>query len=152
MNFDNGEVLQGLNETWTFMGANAVEWIAGLVVFMIIHLFAESPGKAMPFMLAGWVMTTVTLASIRKMYPDEERGVRNAIMAACGFVPKGIPAPAGLQPIWSDAPIRQLDRECDFVRLGLETSFPYSQINLEVAETPLELSPGEISRTETNNG
>jgi hypothetical protein len=121
---DDGEVLQGLNERWTFMGANAMEWACGLVVFLMISLFAATPGRAMPFMLIGWVLTTTSLASLRRSFPDEERGVRNAICAAAGVPPMGIPAPASLQPVWSQCPIRDLPENCKFKKLGLDLLFP----------------------------
>ena len=87
MQFDGGEVLQGLNDPWTFMGANAMEWACGLMVFLMISLFADSPAKAMPFMILGFVLTSTTMASLRKSFPDEQRGVRNAICTACGVEP-----------------------------------------------------------------
>lgn len=123
MRFDDGEVLQGLDENWTFMGANAMEWACGLVVFLLISLFADSPARAMPFMLLGWVLTTVTLAGLRKSFPDEERGVRNAVSTACGFPPPGIPMPSALQPIWSGAPLRAVPKKTKFVQLGLDQMF-----------------------------
>ena len=123
MQFDDGEVLPGLNESWTFMGANAMEWACGLVVFLLISLFAESPARAMPFMLAGWVMTTVTLASLRKSFPDEQRGVRNAIGTACGFPPQDIPMPSSMQPVWSPAPLRDVPEDSKFAKLGLGQLF-----------------------------
>ena len=127
MHYDDGEVLQGLDENWTFMGGNVMEWGCGLVVFLLISLFADSPARAMPFMLLGWVLTTVTLASLRKSFPDEERGVRNAIAVACGFPPPGIPAPSKLQPLWSGAPSREPKNNSRFVQLGLDRMFPSFQ-------------------------
>lgn len=124
MQFDDGEVLQGLDEKWTFMGANAMEWACGLVVFLLISLFADSPARAMPFMLLGWVLTTTTLAALRRGFPDQERGVRNAVATACGFPPPGIPAPSALQPVWSGAPAKKLPPDSRFVELGLDTMFP----------------------------
>ncbi len=124
MAFDDGEVLPGLNEPWTFIGANAMEWCVGLVVFVMIGSFARTPASAMPFMLGGWVLTTTTLASVRNMFPDQERGVRNAVLTACGFPPPGIPLPASLQPVWSGAPVRDLADESKFMQLGLERNFP----------------------------
>lgn len=121
---DNGEVLQGLNDRWTFMGGNIVEWSCGLMVFCLISLFAETPGRAMPFMLIGGVLTTTSLASLRNSFPDEERGVRNALCAACGFPPIGIPAPSSLQPVWSASPIREIAPTKGFVQLDLDYIFP----------------------------
>lgn len=124
MTFDDGEVLPGLNEPWTFIGANAMEWGVGIVVFVMIGSFARTPASAMPFMLGGWVLTTTTLASIRNLFPDQERGVRNAVMTACGFPPPGIPMPSSLQPVWSPSPMRALSAKSRFVRLGFEEQFP----------------------------
>lgn len=131
---DNGEVLPGLDETWTFMGANAMEWACGLVVFLLISLFADSPARAMPFMLLGWVLTTVTLAGLRKSFPDEERGVRNAMSTACGFPPPGIPAPSSLQPVWSGAQLREIPKNTKFYELGLHTMFSTFERQYEEAE------------------
>lgn len=131
---DNGEVLPGLNETWTFMGANAIEWACGMAVFLIISLFADTPVKAAPFMLTGWVFTTTSLASLRKSFPDEQRGVRNAIATACGFPPPGIPKPASLQPVWSAAPVRELREECRFRKLGLESLFTSQEADFLVSD------------------
>ncbi len=138
MQYDNGEVLQGLDEKWTFMGANAMEWACGLVVFILISLFADSPARAMPFMLLGWVLTTTTLAGLRRSFPDQERGVRNAVATACGFPPPGIPAPSSLQPIWSGAPVKQLSESSDFVQLGFDKMFPSFERQLTEAIQPLE--------------
>lgn len=131
MSYDDGEVLPGLNESWNFMGANAMEWAAGLVVFLMISLFADSPARAMPFMLAGWILTTVSLASMRRSFPDEERGVRNAIAASCGFHPPGIPAPAVLQPTWSHAPIRKMNPNTKFMKYGFDRMFPTNERELD---------------------
>lgn len=127
MQFDNGEVLQGLGDSWNFMGANAMEWAAGLVVFLLISLFAESPARAMPFMLIGWVLTTTQLALLRRSFPDEERGVRNAVMTSCGFPPVGIPRPSILQPVWSGSPIVRLSNKSRFEMLALGELFPYGE-------------------------
>lgn len=134
MRFDDGEVLQGLDENWTFMGANAMEWATGLVVFLLISLFADSPARAMPFMLAGWVLTTTTLASLRRSFPDQERGVRNAVSTACGFPPPGIPAPSILQPVWSGAPARGLKPTSKYRKFGLERMFPSFERDLTEAD------------------
>ena len=127
MQFDDGEVLQGLDEDWTFMGANAMEWACGLVVFVLISLFADSPARAMPFMLLGWVLTTTTLAAMRRGFPDQERGVRNAVCVACGFPPPGIPAPSVMQPVWSGCPVREVRAMSKFCQLGLDQMFPSFQ-------------------------
>jgi hypothetical protein len=136
MRADNGEVLQGLDEDWTFMGANAMEWACGLVVFVLISLFADSPARAMPFMLLGWVLTTTTLAGMRRSFPDQERGVRNALCTACGFPPPGIPAPAVLQPVWSGSHLRELRTQTRFHRYGLDKMFPSFVRQYTEAENP----------------
>lgn len=129
--YDDGEVLPGLDETWTFMGANAMEWAVGLVVFIMIGSFARTPASAMPMMLAGWIFTTATLASTRKLYPDEQRGVRNAILTSCGFPPPDVPSPAAIQPVWSAAPLREIDPESKFSKLGLDKLFPSFEDSLK---------------------
>jgi hypothetical protein len=131
MEYDSGEVLPGLNEPWTFVGATLIEWSMGLVVFMMISLFSSSPSRAMPAMLLGWVCTTVTLATLRNSFPDEEKGVRNLFMTSCGFKPLGIPAPSLLQPVWSGAPVRELPDDATFKQLDLNEVFPYHQREFE---------------------
>ena len=121
---DNGEVLQGLNEDWSFLGANLGEWLVGFVVFLMISLFGASPARMMPFMIMGWIGTTVALAVLRNMFPDQERGVRNALMTLCRFPPPGIPAPARIQPIWSASPVKELPERCRFLQVGLDSMFP----------------------------
>lgn len=123
MRYDDGEVLQGLDENWSFMGANAMEWGSALAVFMLISLFADSVARAMPFMLLGGIMTAVTLASMRKSFPDQERGVRNAVSTFFGFPPPGIPMPSKLQPVWSSSPMREIPPRSKFVQLGLSHMF-----------------------------
>ncbi len=134
MQFDDGEVLQGLEEEWSFMGANAMEWACGLIVFILISLFADSPARAMPFMLAGWVLTTTSLAGMRKSFPDEQRGVRNAIATSCGFPPPGIPMPSALQPIWSGCPTREVKQNSKFVEYGLDQMFGSFEVQYSEAD------------------
>ena len=131
MNYDNGEVLPGLEENWTFMGATPMELAAGLVVFLLISLFVERVPRAMPFMLAGFVLTSTTLATLRKSFPDQERGVRNAFSVACGVAPRGIPAPATIQPEWSGAPLKSVPKNSRFTELGLDKAFPSFQRQFE---------------------
>jgi hypothetical protein len=119
MVYDNGETLQGLDEEWNFMGANAIEWGCGVMVFMIISTCSKSMVTAMPIMLLGMLTTAYTLASLRKMFPDEHKGVANLAATACGFPPIFIPPPAKLQPLWSAAPVRDLPSDCRFMKLGL---------------------------------
>lgn len=125
--YDDGEVLPGLNDNWTFLGANAMEWCVGLAVFLMIGSCARTPASAMPLMMMGWFATTFTLAGTRRTFPDEERGTRNAVMTACGFPPPDIPAPSSLQPVWSACPILELDKMTRFRQLGLDELFPSGQ-------------------------
>jgi len=124
MQFDSGEVLPGLHKSWTFLGANLMEWASGLVVFLLISLFGESPVRVMPFMLIGCVVTAYSMASLRMLFPDEERGVRNAVMTAMGVPPIGLPAPASIQPVWSGAPLNELPDDWRFSRVGLDQLYP----------------------------
>ena len=126
MEFDDGEVLPGLNENWTFLGATIFEWALGIVVFVMISIFAP-PGRTgvmVPFMLLGWVATTYSFASVRQLFPDEERGVANTVMTYCGFEPLAIPAPSALQPIWSGAPVKELKDKSKYLEVGLDALFP----------------------------
>ncbi len=132
MSYDDGQVLQGLQAKWTFLGATVLEWISGFSVFLLLSLFAK-PGRMglmIPFMVGGWVLTTVGLASIRSMFPDEERGVRNYLMTTCGFSPVDLPSPASIQPVWSAAPLRELPDNWKFTKLGLDETLPSFQNQL----------------------
>src|SRR5262249_44466836 len=109
---------------WNFMGANIFEWGCGFMAFIIISLFAKNPVRAMPFMIGGSILTTTTLAAMRRTYPDEQRGLRNALLTACGFVPPGLPAPSSIQPVWSGAPMKTIPKDIKFTQLGLINMFP----------------------------
>lgn len=130
---DNGEVLQGIGDKWTFCGATLMEWASGFVMFMIVSLTGQSVVQVIVPMILAWVGTTVFLAATRKLFPDEERGVRNFLMSTLGVKPPDIPPPSSLQPFWSASPVRALSSDCRFVQLGLHKTF-----NLE------ELSTGEL--------
>lgn len=118
---DNGEEIPGLNEEWTFAGAKLMEWVSGFVMFMIVSEMAKlNPANSMPILLVVWMGTTLGLATLRRRYPDEERGVRNAVCVALGFAPPGIPAPAVIKPYMSGAPVRQCKKDSYFVQLNLE--------------------------------
>ena len=123
---DNGEVLQRLNERWSFLGANATEWACGIAVFCMISLFGAQGAfaRVMPFMLIGGILTPMILASLRVSFPDEERGVRNALSVACGFNPFGIPAPSSIQPVWSASPLKEVKQTSKFKQYGLDEIFP----------------------------
>lgn len=81
----------------------------------------------MPQLLIIMVTTTFSLAGIRKRFPDEERGVRNSVMSSLGIEPPGIPAPSGIQPYWSGAPLRLIKQDSDFNRLGLHEVFDFEE-------------------------
>ncbi|MCB0353702.1 MAG: hypothetical protein KDD64_09265 [Bdellovibrionales bacterium] len=132
---DNGEVIPGLNEDWTFAGAKAMEWGSGVVMMMMTsELAGLSPAKAMPIMLSVLVGTTFGLAALRKMFPDEERGVANLLMTNLGICPPNIPAPAALQPLWSGTPMKELQEKKEFVDLGLLDVFPNNATLLQEEE------------------
>lgn len=141
---DNGEVIPGLNEEWTLGGAKLFEWIAGFMMFIIAsELFFTNTGRAMPQLMMIWVSTTFGLAALRRTVPDEERGVRNKVLTALGISPPGIPSPASLQPYWSGAPMREMDKEKAFIGLQLD-------VVLETTEEGLPRYPDdndvEVSR------
>jgi len=128
---DNGEVYQNLDEDWTFMGADLVEWGTGLVSFMIVSLFAPSAARGLPFMLVAWVGTAQACAFLRRSFPDGRRGVKNAALTAFGLPPPGLPEPASIRDIWSAAPVRSLSSMCKFRQLGLDRLFDKNQTNNE---------------------
>jgi len=117
---DNGDVIPCLNEDWTFGGCKLFEWLAGLTTAFLVSSAFEKPAHYMPLLVLIWIGTTLAMAMLRKKFPDEERGVRNMCMVACGFEPPGIPAPAGLQPRWSGGRIEDLPANCNFKLLGLD--------------------------------
>lgn len=118
---DDGYVIPSLNENWTFAGAKPMEWISGLMAALIFsELFVSNLGRSMPLVLMILVLVPILLATARKTYPDEERGLRNHLMSCLGLSPPDIPMPAILQPIWSGSPMRVMPEKCEFVQLGLE--------------------------------
>jgi hypothetical protein len=129
---DSGENIPGLNEGWTFGGAKAMEWASGLIMAIVIH---EASGiklaRFMPIFMIILVGTAMAMAALRKTFPDEERGVANYFMVLMGMAPPGIPAPAPIQPIWSGAPLKSLDRTKEFVDLGLLEVFPHGESHEE---------------------
>jgi hypothetical protein len=124
---DNGEVIPGLNEEWSFAGCKLMEWMAGLMLSFIASSFFEKPAHSMLLLVFIWIGTTLSLAAARRKFPDEERGVRNMCMAACGFAPPGIPAPSSLQPRWSGAPLRQLHRDSLYMQLHMDSVIEKAQ-------------------------
>jgi len=121
---DDGQVIPGLNENWTFGGAKPMEWVSGLCAAIIFQeLFITNLGRSMPLVLMVLVAVPIGLATLRKTYPDEERGVRNYIMSLMGLTPPDIPKPAILQPIWSGAPVEKLRPRCIYLQLKLDEIF-----------------------------
>ena len=121
---DDGQVIPGLNEDWTFAGAKPMEWLSGLAAAIVFYeFFLRNLGRSMPLFIAVMIGVPILLANVRKLYPDEERGVRNALMTLMGLAPPGIPKPALLQPTWSGAPTYGLKNESLFVELGLDALF-----------------------------
>jgi len=121
--YDNGNVIPGLNEDWTLLGAKLNEWIAGVTAFFISQVFFTKPATAMPLLLLIMLVTTVGLATLRKRFPDEEKGMRNYFCTLIGVPPPGIPLPSSMQPLWSGAPNRQLNPMSEFETLNLGELF-----------------------------
>jgi hypothetical protein len=117
---DNGDVIPGLNEDWSFAGCKLFEWLAGGMAAFIAQLFISRPGHAIPFLFFLWIGVTFGVAAVRRRFPDEERGVMNLFMVSCGFPPPGIPAPAKIQPRWSGGRLYGLSESCLYAQLGLD--------------------------------
>ena len=126
---DNGEEIPGLNESWSFAGCKAGEWISGAVgMLMVSQLFQLNPARTMPLLILTLVVITLSLAMLRRQFPDEERGVRNFLMDKIGVAPPGIPPQAGVQPYWSGAPVRELAAKTWFRRLNLDEIFEEEEV------------------------
>jgi hypothetical protein len=97
-----------------------MEWMAGVTSAFMTSLLFEKPAHYMPLLVLVMVGTTLMLSTLRKRFPDEERGVMHLLMTGCGFAPPGIPAPAKLQPRWSGGRISSLKPTCMYVQLGLD--------------------------------
>lgn len=118
---DDGEVIPGLNEPWTFAGATAVEWGSGMVMLMVTSELSHlNPARNMPILIAVIVGTALLMAQARRSFPDEQIGLRNFLMVSMGLKPPGIPAPAQLQPIWSGCPLRTMNPMREFAELDLD--------------------------------
>lgn len=118
---DDGYVIPGLNENWTFAGAKPMEWASGLMAALIFtELFVSNIGRSMPLIMMVLVTVPIVLATLRKAYPDEERGLRNHIMSVLGLEPPDIPSPSNLQPVWSGMRIKELEEKTEFRQLGLD--------------------------------
>lgn len=120
---DDGEEIQGLDEDWNFAGAKVGEWIAGCVTFMLAGELSLGFGRSMPLLLVIWFGTTLGLAAIRRGFPDQEKGMRNAFMEFAGFDPPGLPKPYYSQPLWSGAPMRDHKEGQNFKDLDLGAVF-----------------------------
>ncbi|MCB9030752.1 MAG: hypothetical protein H6619_06840 [Deltaproteobacteria bacterium] len=128
---DNGEVIVALNEDWSFAGATLPEWMSGFITFILASELTEKVSRSMPLLMLLWLATTFLLASLRKSFPDEDRGLRNFITTLMGFPPPGLPAASKLQPVWSGSPIRGLSERKQYEVLQLD------QVILDV-DSPVE--------------
>lgn len=118
---DSGETIQGLNESWEFFGAKVTEWMSGVMLgFIWLGLSPNNFGASMPMFFGFSVFIPYVLSTQRKLFPDEERGIRNNLCAFFGFNPPGIPAPASLQSVWSGCPLKEYDKEKEYVDLGID--------------------------------
>jgi hypothetical protein len=132
---DNGEEIPLLNEQWEFAGARLNEWLSGFVVMvMIMASLGNGVPGFMPLIFLSCVITARSMATLRKRFPDEERGVKNYFITLLGFVPPSIPAPSSLQPFWSGAPTRALRANCQYIRLGLDELFDEVHIDSDEVE------------------
>jgi hypothetical protein len=125
---DDGHVIPALNEEWSFAGAKMMEWIAGVVTAFLCSTAVEKPAHWMPFLVLIMIGSTLSLATLRKRFPDEERGVANLFMTALGFSPPGIPAPSKIQPRWSGGRIHNLKENSMYLQLGLDEVVHMAQI------------------------
>ena len=133
---DNGEVIPGLNDGWTFAGARLMEWASGFVMAVLVQeIFLSNPARTMPVFLGVLIMTTLGMAGLRNSFPDEDRGVRDYFMVLMGMSPPGIPSPANIQPVWSGNRLVKLDDKKEFVELGLLDVFPH---DIDEEDEPLD--------------
>ncbi|RMG44036.1 MAG: hypothetical protein D6719_02640 [Candidatus Dadabacteria bacterium] len=129
---DNGTVIPCLNESYTLLGAKISDWISGITVFMLApEVLQMNLARSMPLFIGLGLAVVYGMVAIRSKFPDEERGICNAVMAAMGACPPGIPAPACVQPIWSGAPLREQDTESMYMKLGLDQIFEGNGEDLE---------------------
>lgn len=122
---DNGEVIPGLNDGWTFLGAKLMEWISGLIMALLVaQMFGLKPTH-FPIFAIVTLGTTFGMRNLRTYFPDEEKGIANMVAANLGFAPPMIPKPAAIQPVWSGAPLKTLAEKKEFVELGLAEALAY---------------------------
>lgn len=124
---DDGHVIPALNEDWSFAGAKLMEWMAGLTMAFLTSTAFQKPAVWMPFLVLVMIGTTLSLATLRKRFPDEERGVMHLLMTTCGFSPPGIPTPARLQPRWSGGRICTLNKNSMYMQLELDEIIQMAQ-------------------------
>jgi hypothetical protein len=141
---DSGEEIQGLDDDWTFMGCKMFEWGSGFMVFIILHelMFKGATASGMPILLCAWIGTTQSLRALRETVPDQEKGIVNYVAVSMGFNPPKIPTPAALQNIWSTCPIRELNPESNFMKLGLLDLFPHAKPEDDDAPRKRKVSKG----------
>jgi len=121
---DSGEEIPSLNEGYTLFGAKISEWVAGITTgFISMFIAQEFFGVRGPtiapllFVISG--ATTIFLRTTRIRFPDEERGMMNAVLDSLGFTPPGLPDTARNQPYWSGGRIRRLPDKSNFNQLDL---------------------------------
>ncbi len=138
---DSGEVIPGLNENWTFAGANATEWMSGFIMFLISSEMFDKISRAMPILLLIWLLTTFALSFARRAFPDEERGLRNYLMVKVGLAPEGIPPAAELIPIFSGAPMRKRPEVSRYAELELDLAFAVNNTDRAEDDQSLDWKP-----------
>lgn len=121
---NGGSEIPALNESWTLLGAKITEWISGVTMGFLALLICEEflgikGAHVMPLLLLISLATTVTLASIRLRFLDEERGIMYSVLDKAGVPPPGIPKPASMQPYWSGARAMWVKDKSNFNQLRL---------------------------------
>ena len=119
---DNGYVIPGLNDKWTFAGADILEWGTGLLGAMVVYLLFDEP---ITFIIS-LILFPYSLAGLRMKFPDEHRGIVNALLVKIGIGPPGIPSPSSINKFFSGAPQKELNKMDDFRKLNLYCIFEES--------------------------
>lgn len=121
---DNGEVIPNLDKPWEFLMARVHEWLCGMVFALLCNeILFSSTSNSMPFIFGIMVLSTYGMACARLKFADGTNGCINWCSTKMGFVPRNIPAPSELQPVWSGAPIRKLKDDTLFMQLGFDEFF-----------------------------
>ena len=127
---DNGEVIPGLNDGYTFLGAKIMEWMSGFIMAMLTAaIFQINITQWAPLLVIIAFFTTTSMAKLRRSFPDEERGIANLCASRLGFSPPGIPRPARIQPFWSGCPIKGYPELKEFNYLGLDEVFSIDEVD-----------------------